>query len=467
MTERIGVLALARATFDVPFAEQTAAAMLDVVDGLDVQAVPAPRIVFDAGEAGAEAAALDAAGIDRLLVLQLTFSDATMIDAVADHYAGPLTLWAVPEERTGGRLRLNSFCGINLAGFALAARGRRYSYLLAAPGPNAAPRLAAALRPGSEVAPGSHPVPDPAALEPGAVARAEEVRAGLARSTVGVIGTRPDGFEPCDYDPEALRALTGVSVEAMTLADLFEPARAVPEERAAAARRRAEGLTGLDDVDQEELDRSLRLYPALSDIAAQRGLSALSVRCWPEAFTEYGGAVCGPAGMMNDDRIPTACEADVYGSVTALALQRLTGAPVLVADLVDIDAEDDTIVLWHCGKAPLGMADEEAVARATVHSNRRKPLLNEFPLKPGRVTIARLSQARNEHTLVVGGAEMLRAPLAFSGTAGVARFDTPAARVADTIMAEGLEHHYGIGYGDVRAELHALAAAWGIPVVEL
>jgi L-fucose isomerase-like protein len=49
----------------------------------------------------------------------------------------------------------------------------------------------------------------------------------------------------------------------------------------------------------------------------------------------------------------------------------------------------------------------------------------------------------------------------------VARFDSPAAQVADTILAEGLEHHYGIAYGDVRAELHALAALWGIPVVPL
>ena len=62
---------------------------------------------------------------------------------------------------------------------------------------------------------------------------------------------------------------------------------------------------------------------------------------------------------------------------------------------------------------------------------------------------------------------MLEAPLAFSGTAGVLRFDRPAAEVADTVMAEGLDHHYGFTYGDVRAELHALAAAWGIPVVEL
>ncbi|NNF69942.1 MAG: hypothetical protein HKN01_09240 [Acidimicrobiia bacterium] len=62
---------------------------------------------------------------------------------------------------------------------------------------------------------------------------------------------------------------------------------------------------------------------------------------------------------------------------------------------------------------------------------------------------------------------MLREPLAFSGTAGVVEFDRPVRDVLDTIMRQGLEHHYGIAYGDVAAELHALAGRWGIPVVEL
>jgi hypothetical protein len=37
----------------------------------------------------------------------------------------------------------------------------------------------------------------------------------------------------------------------------------------------------------------------------------------------------------------------------------------------------------------------------------------------------------------------------------------------ETVMREGLEHHYGFTYGEVVAELRALAGAWAIPVVEL
>ena len=62
---------------------------------------------------------------------------------------------------------------------------------------------------------------------------------------------------------------------------------------------------------------------------------------------------------------------------------------------------------------------------------------------------------------------MLPAPLPFSGTAGTIRFDKPAGAVLATIMAEGLEHHFGLAYGEFEEDLLALAARWNLPVVNL
>jgi L-fucose isomerase-like protein len=177
--------------------------------------------------------------------------------------------------------------------------------------------------------------------------------------------------------------------------------------------------------------------------------------------------------MLIDDGIPGTCEADVYGNVTALLLQHVAGEPSFVADLVEMDTDGDTGVLWHCGLAPMHMAPDDGsangkkLAAGTIHSNRKLPLLNEFALRPGRVTLCRLSQAAGVSSLVIGGGTMLDEPLAFSGTAGVVEFDRPAPEVVATIAREGLEHHFGIVYGDYREELEALASAWGIPVIDL
>lgn len=138
-----------------------------------------------------------------------------------------------------------------------------------------------------------------------------------------------------------------------------------------------------------------------------------------------------------------------------------------MADLVDLDPQDDTAVLWHCGLAPYSMRDPGVNAEATIHTNRKMPLLQQFPLKPGRITVGRLSQARNQVKMMIAGAEVLKAPMAFTGTSGVIRFDRPAADVAESIMDEALEHHYALAYGDHRHELRALAAAMDVPVIAL
>ena len=113
------------------------------------------------------------------------------------------------------------------------------------------------------------------------------------------------------------------------------------------------------------------------------------------------------------------------------------------------------------------MADSSEAPRAAIHSNRKMPLLMEFALKPGRITIARLSEASGDFRLVIGSAEVLKAPLSFSGTSGVVRFERPIADILDTIMKQGLEHHFSITYGDYTAALHALAKQLGLEVIVL
>ena len=72
-------------------------------------------------------------GVDLTLVFQATFADSSMVTALVEGIDAPLFLWAVPEPWTGGRLRLNSLCGINLAGHALTLRGRKFDYAYAQP----------------------------------------------------------------------------------------------------------------------------------------------------------------------------------------------------------------------------------------------------------------------------------------------------------------------------------------------
>ncbi|HSF85870.1 MAG TPA: hypothetical protein VLG28_09480 [Acidimicrobiia bacterium] len=465
---KVGVAALGRPTFDVPFAEHTAARAFDALDDLGgIEVVGSRRVALDEAGLAAAVAALAGADIDVLLVIQASFADSSLVAAVATATDAPVVLWAFPEERTGGRLRLNSLCGINLAAYLLRSGRQEVRHLYADPSdPAIAARLGEALRGGGDAPdPARHSFPVTADDE----SAASDVAARLSDAKIGIVGDRPTGFEPCGYDEDELRAATGVTAQAVPLPALFErAAKAETEAVTEVLHGYASELPGLDGVDAAALAQSIRIHLGLADLVASNGWDAVATRCWPECFTEFGGAACAPQSRLNQELgVPGLCEADAYGAVTSLVLQWLVDAPSFVADLIHLEPADNTAVFWHCGLAPLSMADPDVAPQATVHSNRKLPLLYEFPLKPGRITIARLSQSRGRHRIVIGGGEMLRAPLPFSGTAGVARLDHPVADVLDTVIEEGLEHHYGIAYGDVRGALTALAARLDLDVVTL
>ncbi len=460
---RIGILPIGRQTFDVALAEEKLTAMLAALDRSGCEVVGSRTLLMD-GEAGRKAVAdLQQAEVEQLLVLQVTFTDAAMIADVATTLDVPLSIWAVPEPREGDRLRLNSFCGLNLASHALGLRRRKFSWLYADPASVSVDQLARLFDGSCQTAELKASVPELECSD-----AAKSVVANLQGQRIGRIGAHPDGFDTCKYDADEMHKLSGVSVDELQLPDLFEQAmQADAGDVADVHKLAAEALADLDQVDQEELDKSLRLKVALDGIRQSGNYQAFALRCWPETFTEYGGAICGPAAMLGENKIPCACEADVYGALTQLILQEVSGSPVFLTDLVDMDIEDNSGVVWHCGQAPLSMRDEQVIPSATIHTNRKMPLLYEFPLKSGRVTLVRMSQGYGETKMVIGGGEMLRRPMAFTGTSGVVRFDRPVAETLPDIMNSGIEHHMALSYGDHRQTLREVAAVLKLPVLEI
>lgn len=465
---KIGILAFARPTFDVEFAEEKFAAMLSALDAVEDAAEDAAEIsligsrtlIFDTEQGLAEIAALQKAGIDQVLILQVTFTDAVMAAKVGAAFDQPLAIWAVPEPRLGGRLRLNAFCGLNLAAHALGVNKRAFSWLYAEPTEADIHVTLTKLFAGEYLA-------APTALKPLEAVQPSD-HAPLKNIRIGRIGDHPDGFDTCKFDVDRLASLGGAIVEDIPLQDLFEAAKQIEPSRVSETLNHANDLvSGLDAVNQDELDKSLRLKSALDDMKDDKNFDAMAIRCWPETFTEYGGAVCGPVSMLGEARVPCACEADVYGALSSLILQRVADAPVFLVDLVDMDKGDDTGVVWHCGQAPISMRDDSAEATATVHTNRKMPLLLEFPLKPGRVTFFRVSQSRGEQSIIIGSGEMLQRPMAFTGTSGVIRFDQDAETVLGNVMDLALEHHMALVYGDHIEALRQVAASFGLPVYSI
>lgn len=459
---KLGILPLGRPTFDVPFAEEKLAAMLAVLDATGHQIIGPRTLLFDEDATRDAVELLRASGVDQILILQVTFTDASMTVAIGAAFEQPLSIWAIPEPRLGGRLRLNAFCGLNLAAHALGLNDRVFGWLYADPSEGIKQYMAELLdgnRPAGKMELSSPPAPTEVGLR---------IANAVKGQRIARIGEHPSGFDTCLYDKDEMFSLAGVEVDELELNDLFDRARAVnPADAEQVLQKASDQLDGLNEVNPEELDRSLRLKVGLDQLRNQGGYDAFAIRCWPETFTEYGGAVCGPASMMGEARVPCACEADVYGALTQLILMEAANSPVFLTDLVDMDDSDNTGVVWHCGQAPLSMRDPDVAPEATIHTNRKQPLLYQFPLKPGEVTLMRISQAHGRPHMVLSHGEMLKRPMAFTGTSGVLRFDRPTKAVLPDIIASGLEHHMALVYGDHRDALRGTAGALGLPLLEL
>lgn len=467
----IAVLPLARPTFDVPYAEARWAALSRKLRASGHTILGPDGLLFDAASVEAALDSLTGKSIDIVLIAQVTFTDAVMTVKIAERIDAQLVIWGIPEPRAGGRLRLNSYCGVNLAAHALGLAGRHVGTRYEAPETASVEAVLAPelndWRLRTIITWTFRRSPDDIAVTGYDARRANEVLSALRGTRIGLVGEHPAGFDTCRYDPTALSALIGAKVETIALGEVFARATDASPGAVGASRARVAGLAGVDDVDQDQLDKSLGVYVALKGLAQERSLDAIAVRCWPEFFTEHGCAACGPMGMMTAERTPCACEADVYGALSTRLLQEIAGEPAWLVDIVDMDALSNTGVIWHCGSAPDGMRDPDYEAEAQIHSNRRMPLLFQFPLKPGRVTFARFTQARNKPALVIAGGEMLKAPPSFTGTSGVVRFDRRVETVSEGLLGERIEHHLAVVYGDHRATLSAIAAAMNLDLIDL
>lgn len=447
------VIAIGRTTFDLRRGDELYREATGALRRAGLDATAVPSIVTEPENVGPALQDLHRhrSAADLIVVVLATFTDTRLISAIVDHSDSELLLWALPEPRTGTPLRLNSLTGLNLAAYHLGRSTRTFRWLYASPEAADADTLVRDVLIGPPV--------DPAPLP-----RAD-LRPTLRSGAIGVVGEPPDGFDPCRIDSDSRGV---VATDHLPITTLFDRARAIPrhevDERLEQVSRR---LVGCDTLEHRPVRRSMQLEGALRSLAGEHGWDGVAVRCWPECFSDFGAACCAPIAALTQAGIPASCEADALGVLTSLVLQDLAGTPAFVADLVDLQTDTNTGVLWHCGSAPRSFADPDAPVEATVHPNRHLPLVHQFGLAPGPVTIARISQSRGGLRLVTGSGEIVAGPRPFAGTCGVVRFDQPVGAILETVMREGLEHHYVVVAGDHIDGLAHFARDHGLDVIAL
>ncbi|MBI5689073.1 MAG: hypothetical protein HZC55_03165 [Verrucomicrobia bacterium] len=432
---RLLYLPVGRVAFDLAAARTLVAATRALLQELGITPI-APDELLTTTEALADFVQRPAAaGADLVLFQNTTFVGGDFIATVAAHHTGPVVVWALREPGLGGRLRLNSLTGANSACHTLRTLGRRGDFWLGNPGePRIRRRLAAIWR---------------------ALGVARRLATGLK---IGVVGEPPPGFAFCGADPVALRAATGVELCRLDLRTLFRTAPDVPE--AAWRTTLTQAAAQVKDL-ALEAPTTVKFAQAatrLLQFCREENLGALAIRCWPEWVQEFGAAACSSLSFLTEIGLPAACESDVHGALSMFIARELAdGAPPYLGDLVHVDEAANSVVFWHCGAGAFSLAHPATGARAGVHPNNRTGLTLEFGLKPGPVTLCRLSCVAGRYRLLILAGEAMDSPQRFQGTTVEVRLPAPAAALVEDLFQEGFEPHYALVHGDRVEELAALA----------
>ena len=458
---KIGILALGRPTFDVQYAKERLAASLNFLNTTNHNIFGTCELLLDEQDAHKEINILKKEVLDFIIIIQVTFTDSSTILKIATFLEKPIGIWAFPEPRQSGRLRLNAFCGLNLASHTLGLNNIPFSWIYENPEKIKEAKFEILINSKNSKRPEKI-----LAIPSLGSKKAKSIKKKIHNLKIGKIGSHPDGFDTCKYDQKKLMGLCGITVDEIDIDTFLNNSRNVKsEEIEPTLNKLKKTISCIKEVNQKELILSLKLENSLKKLQEEGAYNAFALRCWPEMFTKYGGAICAPASISTENKVPCACEADVYGAVTQLILQEVSGQPVFLTDIVDIDVDDDTGVFWHCGQAPISMCNPKIKPTATIHSNRKMPLLFEFPLKEGIVTMMRISQSFGEQKMVLSKGKMIDRPLPFSGTSGVINFDNDTKEVLNNIISYGLEHHIAITYGDHIELLSELASELKLPIL--
>ena len=155
------------------------------------------------------------------------------------------------------------------------------------------------------------------------------------------------------------------------------------------------------------LEKQVRYYLALKDLAERECFDFLSVQCQPE-FSDIHGALCfavsflpAPADSEGEKKIiPVSCEGDFYAVLAGFLLHRLSGVSPFFGDIIMPFFDDNILAVQNCGGASTWYAAHSANQLENLNRIR---IVNNIQGKCGSYGIDYLSPALAEATVLAMG----------------------------------------------------------------
>ncbi len=224
---------------------------------------------------------------------------------------------------------------------------------------------------------------------------------GIRSARYGQIGARPEGFWTCRFDEKQLQRL-GPTTVVLDLSEVFGACNKIADDDVDVLRIAKEiaGYADVSAVRNESIIKSAKLEKFLRTWGNENGIDAFAIQCWTSIQANYGVCSCTTMSRFGDEGMPSACEADILGTLSMHACMLASGTPAGLADWNNLHNEDpDLANIWHCGVFPGAFAKDkpklgvqEIIAGSGAARYEDSEGTVEFVAKAGPLTLSRVTQ---------------------------------------------------------------------------
>lgn len=439
---RIGLVTLANPFKDLETIRHHEQELVQNLQAFGAMPIVGDRLVMDRDSLMLVMAQLSQRNVHGLLVILGSYTSDTILLEIAGAYNGPLLMWA-PFEQLSPELfpPFASLVGLTQSVGTLKRFGYRpYPFYGACDSPEMRDKLSRFLR---------------------AVSALETLR----HVRIGRIGPGCPSMMDTQFDALLMRKQLGLEVVDFPIQTFIDMYRKAPDDQTAEIARQVQAMDTASTPAEADCQRSARAYHALRMLIAEHGLSAVTVRCWPELKEQDVVSPCLALSLLTDQGIPAGCEGDALGAASMLMAQLLTDRPAFFGDLVAVDSSSNEVLLFHCGAGAVGLAESPRGVRLRTHS---RPVMFapgvtvEFPVKPGEMTYLRLGQVERGFRLLLGDGIAVQHLSFCRGTTLRFRPRVGGRALLSGLMDAAAEHHLIVAQGDASQDAVALCNLWGV-----
>jgi L-fucose isomerase-like protein len=234
--------------------------------------------------------------------------------------------------------------------------------------------------------------------------RASAMKNSLNLSTIGTFGGRGMGQTCGAADPSQWMKIFGTDIDSRETSELLDTAKKITKEEIADAIKRIQKLFSEPIPDNDQAERSIRLYLAIKKLVKKNEWDFYTIQSFPGLGDEYS-ATCFAQSMMLEDGMGTSTLGDFNTALTVKCLTDMSDEPVYYGDLQHINKSNNEIKIIGDGACPPSLASKLGPAGFAEHGipteGEAGGISIKLVCKVGEGILARLGRNNGQFEMVI------------------------------------------------------------------